>query len=606
MKTAFDYKSFLKQLTNEPGIYQMLNAEEKILYVGKAKNLNKRVRTYFLKQQNPRIASLVSQIHNVKVITTKTENEALLLENNLIKSLKPRYNILFRDDKSYPYIYLSTQRKFPSLSYHRGAKAGQGKYFGPFPSGTSVRHSLNLLQKLFQVRQCSESFFKNRSRPCMQYQIKRCTAPCVNKVSQEDYAESVKATELFLEGKGQQLIQKFMDKMQQAATEQNYEAAAKYRDQINSLRHVQEKQTVMIGTKDLDIISLYLEHQQACVEVLFVRAGSLLGDHNYFCKITNEQTSGEILEQFIAQFYLSKKHTDDIPKTILVDTDLEHRDWLEEVLTEIRTGKVEIKKPIVGEKLNWLALANKNAKLALQTRINRSHSYAQKFKALQSILKLSTTPTRIECFDISHTMGEATVASCVVFNDEGPNKQAYRRFNIRGITRGDDYAAMKQALIRRYQRLKNSEAALPNIVLIDGGKGQLKQAELVFEELQLPEIAVFGIVKGEGRKAVFDRILLSKTYEEVPIDHDTGAMHLLQELRNEAHRFAIGGHTAKREKKRTVSVLEEIEGIGAKRRQQLLNYFGGLQALKQASKEQIAQVPGISLELAKKIAGYFE
>lgn len=606
MKNSFNHKAFLKQLTNEPGVYQMFNCEGKILYVGKAKNLNNRVRTYFLKQQNPRIASLVSQIQDIKIITTKTENEALILENNLIKSLKPRYNILFRDDKSYPYIYLSSHKEFPSLNYHRGAKAKQGKYFGPFPSGTAVRHSLNLLQKLFKVRQCSESFFKNRSRACMQYQIKRCSGPCVNKVSKQTYAESVRSTELFLEGKSQQLIQQFMDKMQLAATEQNYESAANYRDQINSLRHVQEKQTVMMGAEDLDIISLHSEHQQACVEVLFVRGGSLIGDHNYFCKLSNEQSAAEILEQFITQFYLNKIRIDDIPKNILIDTKLEHTPWLEDVLSEIKTSKVEIKKPVKGEKINWLALANKNAKLALQTRLHRSQSYTQKFKALQTVLKLNSTPRRIECFDISHTMGEATVASCVVFNDEGPNKQAYRRFNIKGITEGDDYAAMKQALTRRYQRLKESETELPNIVLIDGGKGQLKQAELVFEELQLPEIALFSIVKGEGRKAIFDRILLSKTYEEIEVNHEVGAMHLLQELRDEAHRFAIGGHTAKRDKKRTVSVLEEIEGIGAKRRQQLLNYFGGLQALKQATEEQIALVPGISLELAKKIAGYLK
>ncbi len=606
MAQSFDYKTFLKQLSSEPGIYQMYDAKGKILYVGKAKNLKKRVSSYFLKQQSSRIASLVSQIADIQIITTQTENEALLLENTLIKSLKPKYNILFRDDKSYPYIYLSSHLAYPSLRFHRGAKTGKGKYFGPYPSGGAVRHTLNLLQKLFKVRQCRESYFKNRSRPCMQYQIKRCSGPCVKKISEARYAEDVKATELFLQGKSQQLITSMIEKMQQAAKIEAYESAAKFRDQINSLRKIQEKQNVIMGSDDLDIVSLAHSENQGCVEVLFVRKGRLIGDHSYFCTINNEQTEAEILESFIPQFYLNKKHCDDIPKAILMDIKIANQNWLMDALTQMKGQKVNLKTPSRGDKLKWLQLAHKNATVALQSRLTQKKSYEQKFEGLKAVLKLPNEIQKIECFDISHTMGEATVASCVVFSPNGAEKNQYRRFNIDNITAGDDYAAMHQALTRRYQKLKQTETSLPDILLIDGGKGQLTQAENILDELQLPEIQLLGIVKGEGRKAEFDRILAGFSHKEILLEPHSGSFHLLQEIRNEAHRFAIGGHKAKREKKRSISTLEEVEGIGGKRRQSLLNYFGGIQGLKQASVEQIARVPGISLELAEKVAKHFQ
>lgn len=602
MTSPFNHKTFLKLVTSEPGIYQMFNEQGKLLYVGKAKNLKNRLKSYFLKQQNPRIASLVSQIFDIKIITTQTENEALLLENNLIKKLKPRYNILFRDDKSYPYIYISTDQEFPSVVYHRGAKTKKGKYYGPYPSGSAVRHFLNLIQKLFKVRQCSDSFFQNRSRPCIQYQIKRCSAPCVRKISAEAYHEVIQLTEMFLQGKNQQLILQFMQKMEQSSANLDFEAAANYRDTINHLRQLQEQQSVVLEEGgDIDIISHYTELSQVCVQVMFIRNGRLIGDHNYFCKMPYEVTAAEVLENFLTQFYFDKRRFDDLPQEILIDTQVNNKEWLEQGLAELKQSKVQIKNPQKGIKLQWLELSKKNAKTALISRLNYNQSFVEKFKALQKALGLDLLPNQIESFDISHTMGEATVASCVVYTQEGPKKSLYRRFNITGITAGDDYAAMKQALTRRYQSLKEKEGVLPDVLLIDGGKGQLKQAESVLEEFQLPEIKVFSICKGQGRKAIYDRILLPKTYQELDLSAEPAAMHLLQQLRDEAHRFAIGGHIAKRDKNRTRSVLEDIEGIGQKRRQQLLNYFGGLHGLKNANTEQIAQVPGISLELAKKI-----
>lgn len=606
MTSPFNPKTFLKQLTSEPGIYQMFDVSGKLLYVGKAKNLNKRVKSYFLKQQVPRIASLVSQIHDIKIITTQTENEALLLENNLIKKLKPRYNILFRDDKSYPYIYISTEQKYPSIVYHRGAKTKKGKYYGPYPSGSAVRHFLNIIQKLFKVRQCSDSFFQNRSRPCIQYQIQRCSAPCVGKISEPDYREVIKLAEMFLQGKNQQLILQFMQKMEEASKSLDFEAAASYRDTINSLRQLQEQQSVVLEEGDIDIISHYSEHQQACVQVMFIRNGRMIGDHSYFCKMPFEEESAELMENFLSQFYFDKRRADDIPAEILLDTVIENKPWLEQALSDIKQSKVHLKTPQKGEKLQWLELAKKNAKTALLSRLTQNQGYLEKFKSLQKALNLAELPSQIECFDISHTMGEATVASCVVFTTEGPKKIAYRRFNITDIKAGDDYAAMKQALTRRYQSIKDKEGHLPDVLLIDGGKGQLKQAEQVLEELLLPEIHAFSICKGPNRKAIYDRILDASTYREIDLSQEPMAMHLLQQLRDEAHRFAISGHIAKREKQRIHSVLEDIEGIGQKRRKQLLNYFGGLQGLKVANVEQIAQVPGISLELAKKIADYLK
>lgn len=606
MTSPFNHKAFLKQLTSEPGIYQMFDMSGKLLYVGKAKNLNNRVKSYFLKQQTPRIANLVSQIHDIKIITTQTENEALLLENNLIKQLKPRYNILFRDDKSYPYIYISTEQKYPSIVYHRGAKSKKGKYYGPYPSGSAVRHFLNIIQKLFKVRQCSNSFFQNRSRPCIQYQINRCSAPCVEKISESAYNEVIKSAELFLQGKNQQLILQFMQKMEEASKSLDFEAAASYRDTINSLRQLQEQQSVVLDEGDIDIISHYSEHQQACVQVMFIRNGRMIGDHSYFCKMPFEEEAAELMENFLSQFYFDKRRADDIPAEILLDTAIENKPWLEQALSDIKQTKVHLKTPQKGEKLQWLELAKKNAKTALLSRLTQNQGYLEKFKSLQKALNLTDVPAQIECFDISHTMGEATVASCVVFTTEGPKKSAYRRFNISEITPGDDYAAMKQALTRRYQSVKDKEGHLPDVLLIDGGKGQLKQAEEVLEELLLPEVRVFSICKGPNRKAIYDRILVPVTYHEIELSQEPMAMHLLQQLRDEAHRFAISGHIAKREKQRIHSVLEDIEGIGQKRRKQLLNYFGGLQGLKTAHVEQIAQVPGISLELAKKIADYLK
>jgi excinuclease ABC subunit C len=593
----FDHANFLKSLTSRPGVYRMIGAEEKVLYVGKAKNLKKRVSSYFTRSLNRRIQIMVSQIVNIEIIATHTEAEALILENHLIKSLKPKYNILLRDDKSYPYIHLSIDQDFPALSFKRGARTGKGRYFGPYPSASSTRETLQLLQKLFPVRQCEESFYRNRSRPCLQYQIKRCSAPCVGLINQQDYCQDVQHAVMFLEGKTNQVIDELVRRMEKASHLLEFERAALYRDQIKSLRRIQERQYVSGEAGDLDIVALAKQGGSACIQVFYIRSGRNLGNKPFYPSVPQEASAEQVLSAFVSQYYLEKP----VPNEIILNFQLQDQGLLEEVFSQQANHRVRISTKVRGERSRWLKMATGNAKLALQSRINAQTDMDQRLLSLQQALDLPEQPERMECFDISHTRGELTVGSCVVFNQEGPLKSDYRRFNIEGITPGDDYAAMSQALERRYRRIKKGEVALPDLLFIDGGKGQLASVHERLQNLGISGLTLVGVAKGADRKAGMERLFLLGRKAPIILPADSSALHLIQQIRDEAHRFAITAHRQRRAKSRNRSVLEEIAGIGPKRRQRLMKQFGGLQELSRAGVEDIARVEGISSRLAEQI-----
>ena len=600
----FDAKAALRNIPNKPGVYRMLDEKGVVIYVGKAKVLKKRVSSYFLKNvSSPKTRVMVSHICDIEVTVTHTENEALILENNLIKSLKPRYNVLFRDDKSYPFIYLSTEHPFPRLGVHRGAKKKKGRYFGPYPSAGAVRETLGLLQKIFPVRQCEDSFYSNRSRACLQHQIKRCTAPCVGLISQQDYAEDVNHAVMFLQGKRNVVIEQLISKMEQASQDLAFEKAAHFRDQIANLQRIQEKQYIDSEGGNQDIIATAVQNGIACVQLFSVRGGRNLGNKTFFPQNAKNTEPEEILSTFIAQYYLGDAQSNgrEIPADIILSHEIENKALMEQVLKQQSDRVITLQSKPRGQRARWLEMAVQNVQQALKSRLNSHATVLQRYEALQNALELDELPTRMECFDISHTMGEATVASCVVFDEKGPLKADYRRFNIEDITPGDDYAAMKQALMRRYKRLKEGEAKLPDILFIDGGKGQVSQAKEVLEELQINDVMLIGVTKGEGRNPDLDTLYLSATQRKIILPPDSPALHLTQQIRDEAHRFAISGHRNRRAKKRKTSVLEGIEGLGPKRRQQLLKQFGGLQEVTRAGVEDLARVPGISKQLAKKI-----
>lgn len=598
----FDAKTYLKNLTERPGVYQMLAEDGNVLYVGKAQNLKKRVASYFSRSQtNVKTKTLVKQIHDIKVIITETDSEALLLENNLIKKYQPKYNVLFRDDKSYPYIYLATAAKFPRIDFYRGSKKKKGAYYGPYPSAGAVRESLNLLQKLFKIRQCSDIFFNNRTRPCIQYQIKRCSAPCVGYISAEDYQQSIALAKLFLEGKNLQLMTDLIKKMELAARQLDYEQAAIYRDQIANLRKIQEQQYITSDGHDVDVIAVAKEKHDASVQVLMFRAGRLIGNRVFYPKVTAELEPQDVIAGFLSQYYLTPIHQKDIPKEILIAEPLADTDWLARVLAETASYKVKIYKPTRGERRRWLQMAIANAQSALKAHLASKLNYVKRIQALQKTFKLANLPQRLECFDVSHSSGEATVASCVVFDSQGPTTKDYRRFNIEGVTKGDDYGALRQALNRRYTRIKMGEGVLPDVIIIDGGKGQLHQAEGVLEELQISGVSLLGIAKGASRKPGLETIFISGEPNGIALPPDSLALHLLQQIRDEAHRFAITGQKRRLEKQRKVSTLESIPAVGPKRRKALVNYFGGLQEIKKASVAELAKVPGISQALAREI-----
>lgn len=597
----FDLEGFLNTLTQRPGVYRMLDQRGEVIYVGKAKNLKKRVSSYFQsKEASPKQQAMVARIHSIDVRVTHNEAEALLLESQLIKRFRPRYNITLRDDKSYPAIYVSTHQKFPRLSFHRGAKQRQGRYFGPFPSASAVRESLKLLQKVFPVRQCRDSFFENRSRPCLEYQIERCTAPCVGLISQEDYAGDVRDTLMFLEGDGSQLIEALAMRMEKASSELEFERAARYRDQIATLRTVLEKQSVHGEQGDLDIIACAAEGPSACVQMTFIRHGQQIGDRNYFPALHEETDLGKILQSFIAQYYVGKP----VPKEILVSTPPDETPLIEEALSKQSGHLVRIVSQPRGERARRVQLALTNAENALATHLSSRQSLFERYLALGVALKLSTPPRRLECFDISHTQGELTVASCVVFDQQGPLKSAYRRFNIEGIQGGDDYAALQQAVTRRYQRIRAGEHESPDILFIDGGRGQVNAVRESLEALGMSGVKTVGIAKGPDRKPGQEVLISGESGNTFMLPSHSPALLLIQQIRDEAHRFAITGHRQRRAKARTQSSLEGISGLGPKRRQQLLRQFGGIKELARASIETLAQVDGISQQLAERIYGH--
>lgn len=598
----FDARAFLRTLTTLPGVYRMLDVDGGVLYVGKARNLRRRVASYFRKTvDSAKTRALVAQIAGVEVTVTHTEAEALLLEHTLIQRYRPRYNILLRDDKSYPYLLLSAH-PYPRLLIHRGPRRAPGRYFGPYPSATAVRETLTLLQRVFRLRQCEDSFFAHRSRPCLQYQIRRCSGPCTEMIGRAAYAADVADVVAFLEGRSSELVDTLVTRMETAAEHWRYEEAAALRDRIAQLRQVQERQHVSAAEGgDLDVVAVAIEGGAACVQVFFFRDGRSLGNKPFFPRMPDEQAPEQILAAFLVQYYLNHPP----PAEILLSHQPDEATVVAEALAERAGRKVQLSVRVRGERARWLEMAQRNAALALAADIASRAGVRRRFEALQDALGLDAAIERMECFDISHTQGEATVASCVVFDGEGPRKSDYRRYNIEGITPGDDYAAMHQALTRRYTRLRDEDAALPDILFIDGGKGQLGQAEQVLAELGIAGVRLVGVAKGPDRRPGLEVLHLSGQDRPLTLAADSAALHLVQQIRDEAHRFAITGHRQRRAQARRTSALEAIPGIGPRRRQLLLKQFGGLQQLARAGVEDIAGVAGISKALAQRIYDAF-
>jgi len=581
----FDAKSFVAGLPNLPGVYRMLGARGEALYVGKARDLKKRVGSYFHKQaSSPRIQMMLSQVASIEVTASRSEGEALLLENNLIKSLAPRYNILFRDDKSYPYLTV-TGHEFPRLGFHRGAKDRRNRYFGPFPHAYAVRESIQLLQRVFRLRTCEDTVFENRSRPCLLHQIHRCTAPCTGLISAGQYAEDVANAVLFLEGREDDVIRGLSDKMSAAADAQHYEKAAAYRDQVRALSRVQARQYVESNRGvDADVVACAIEGGIACVNLVMIRGGRHVGDRSFFPSNAEGATAGEVVAAFLEQHYL------DQPLPALVVTS-----------EPVELENANVVNPSHGERRVWLEMACKNAQLAIGQRVRDRATQEGRLQALREALGLPESVQRIECFDISHTMGEATVAACVVYDRQQMQKSEYRRFNIHDVTPGDDYAAMRQVLSRRYERVNAEAGKIPDLVLIDGGKGQVSAAKAAMVELGMNDIAVVGIAKGPERKPGLEELIIESEARTLQLPPSHPGLHLIQAIRDEAHRFAIVGHRARRGKARMRSMLNEIPGIGAKRRQALIEHFGGLRGVQAAAIDDIAKVEGISRPLAERI-----
>ena len=598
-ETAFDSKSFVRSLTHRPGVYCMLNAKHKVIYVGKARDLKKRVSSYFQRtHSDAKTASMMPLVAAVEVTVTNTESEALILEYNLIKRHKPRFNVVLRDDKSYPYIYVSTNHPFPRIEFHRGARKGKGRYFGPYPSTSAVRKTINELQKLFLIRQCQDSDFSNRTRPCLQYQIKRCTAPCVGLIDETTYADDVNAALLFLEGKNKSVTDSLVGRMERAAEGRDYEQAARYRDQIARLKKIEAEQLISRDSvKDLDVIGLASVPGVYCVTVIFIRHGSVLGSRNYFPRVSGEMSKKQVLEGFLGQYYLGK----DAPGEIIVEDETDGQELLQQGLTDRSGHKVQIKHRVRGDRHGWLEMARTNAQQGLQLQIASNATLRRQFAALGNALQMEAPPERLECFDVSHTSGEATVASCVVFNQAGPLKSDYRRMNLSPPAAGDDYAAMAEALRRRYKRVKKGEVPMPDVLFVDGGKGQLAEAMGVLDELELTWFQVVAVAKGRSRRPGKEQLFLAGQSVPTILPADSPALHLIQQIRDEAHRFAITGHRQRRAKARNTSSLERIPGLGPKRRRELLRQFGGLQGVSGAGIEDLAKVHGISRVLAEKI-----
>lgn len=595
---TFDIPAFLATLTQRPGVYKMLDAQGAVIYVGKAKNLKKRVSSYFSKSSTtPKQIAMVARIHAIEVTVTRTEGEALLLENQFIKRYKPRYNICLRDDKSYPHIYISTHQAFPQLTFHRGARKRPGKYFGPYPSAGAVRESLKLLQKAFRVRQCEDSYFSNRSRPCLQHQIDRCTAPCVNLISAEAYKHDVEHTLLLLEGEGGRVIDELGQAMDAASQQLDFEKAARYRDRIATLRGILQKQFVAGEKGDLDMIACASQGGVACVQVFFIRKGQQLGDRTFFPKMEGEYDPANVLAAFIGQYYLDKP----VPTEILTSHEPKDSTLLAEVLAQQSKHAVQVAWKVRGERSRWLQMAQGNAENALRSQVAARMTMAARYASLKEALALPAVPERLECFDISHTQGGQTVASCVVFDGSGPLKSAYRRFNIEGETAGDDYAALAQAVGRRFARLKKGEHSAPDVLFIDGGKGQVGAVTQALGDMGLDDVMIVGVAKGRERKPGMETLFLPPDCRPLKLPAGSAALLLIQQIRDEAHRFAITGHRQRRGKAARQSRLDDIPGLGPKRRQQLLKQFGGLGGIAKAGVEDLAALDGISRQLAERI-----
>jgi excinuclease ABC subunit C len=611
---AFDGRAYARDLTTAPGVYRMYAADGSLLYVGKAAALKKRVASYFTKALPTRTASMVAQIARMDVTVTRTATEALLLENQLIKSLRPRYNVLLRDDKSYPYVVL-TRESWPRIAFHRGARSLAGRYFGPYPSVLAVRDTLNLMQKIFRLRSCEDSVFRNRSRPCLQYQIGRCSAPCVGLVQARDYADAVRQATMLLDGRSDDLTTELTTAMETASERLDFEEAARLRDLVASIRKLQSRQYVDGNAADLDVLACAMRGAQACVLMLMFRDGRNLGTRSFFPKTNGEDSAEEVLGAFVSQYYAEQTP----PREIVLDREIAERELIEDALGAAAGRKVQIKTSVRGERAGYLDLVRRNAEQTLVAEIGSNAAQRARAEALRELLGLSEVPQRIECFDISHTMGEATVASCVVFDADGPVRGQYRRYNIDGIEPGDDYAAMRQALERRFRKAAEAveapagsdpgtpgsepdatRAVLPDLLLIDGGAGQVAQANAVLADFGIVDVHVVGVAKGEARRPGDETLLLPDGRELHPGAGSLG-LQLIQQVRDEAHRFAITGHRGRRQKVRNVSRLEDIPGIGPRRRANLLRHFGGLGGLKAAGIEEIARVEGINAALAERI-----
>lgn len=607
---SFDSRSYLQQLTTQPGVYRMYGAADELLYVGKARNLKKRVAAYFLRTRSkttdhaigsPRIEAMVAQIRRIEVTVTHTEDEALVLEANLIKQYAPRYNVSLRDDKSYPYLQIAGDHPYPRIAFHRGARAAPHRYFGPYPSAAAVRETLLSLQKLFRLRPCSDSFFAHRTRPCLQHQIGRCSAPCVGLISEVDYARDLGNAQRLLEGRGETLVAELTEAMERASQAQQYELAARTRDQIAALRRLQSDRLIGPDVRDADVVAVAWHPAGSCVSVLSVRDGRNLGHRHFFPAHPAEMEPGALLADFLGQYYLERR----APAEVLVPEAPDERDWLEDSLSARGGRRVRIAAPARGAKVRLMEMARLTAAQGLSAHLAANATLRARLDELQRVLALDQPPQRLECFDISHTQGERAVASCIVFNASGPLKSAYRRFNIEDIAPGDDYAALRQAVGRRFARVRAGEGAAPDVLFIDGGRGQLQAALDALQEAGLSGLRVVAVAKGAGRRPGLEQLHLPEQAAPLVLPPDSAGLHLIQQLRDEAHRFAITGHRGRREKARRTSALEAIEGLGPARRRALLRELGGLAQVRRAGVDDLARVPGISRALAGRIYQHF-
>ena len=597
-------KSQANRMPNKPGVYVMSNDQGKVIYVGKAKGLKNRVRSYFTpKPANDKVEAILKEIKTIDTTVTITEREALILENTLIKKYNPKFNVLLKDGKSYPHIEVSLNHDFPKFAFHRGKKKSKhARYFGPYPNVYAVRNTLSNLQKIFLLRNCTDSYYKNRSRPCLQFQIKRCSAPCVEKISQKDYSFNVSQAVDYLKGNDKSIIDNFINEMEKASSDQNYERAAFFRDQIANLKVIQSQQYVD-GTKkvDADVISLVDQRGMHCLAVLFVRQGKILGSRSIFPSRTKYNSNQEILATSLMQFYLEH----DIPREIILNQSLEGKRVIEQALIESQNRRTKIKDRVVSYRAKWLKISVANAEESLKSKLASKASISNQLMGLTQALGSKQKLSDVVCFDVSHHMGDKSVAACVRLNEEGFSKKDYRRFNIQGVTPGDDYAAISNAVQRYYKRIKNESQDCPDLLIIDGGKGQINSVKKVLESLSIKNQMIIGIAKGDKRDPKNDRIFLEGFKKPIDMNGQDPAKFLVQSIRDEAHRFAITGHRAKKRKQLLQSDLESIEGIGPSKKRNLLTQFGGIQEVKRASVEDLLSVDGINKNLAKKIFNHF-